>query len=465
MRKPEDRYDVIVVGAGPGGYSAAGRAGRLGLKTCVIEQDTPGGVCLNWGCVPTKNLIHQAGIFHARLALEAMGGDVDTTRFDYGYVHDQSREAVQTLVTSVERFLKAARAVCIRGTAKIVSRNTVVLDDSSEITGKQIIIATGSRPRQVSGFEFDGNQVLSSRGILSLRELPESLVILGAGAIGCEFAYIMNRFGVRVSLVEMESQILPGEDARAALILERSFKKSGIEVMTGTRAESLEKSPRAVMVTVSEKGDTKKRIEARKVLCAFGRTPNTDSIGLDNIGVATDEGFIPVGDYNQTKVSGVYAVGDVVKTPLLAHVAAREGEIAAEHIAGRATTPRIDLNLIPSAVYCEPQVAGFGLREQQAKGEGISYKKAMLPYRSTGKAVAEGMTEGMFKVLYDPDTEEILGAHIVGYNATELIHEILLARAAGLCPGDIARMIHAHPTLSEGIMELMRMVDPGWSTL
>ena len=461
MAKREGRYDVIVIGAGPGGYSAAARAGGLGLKTCLIEKDTPGGVCLNWGCIPTKNLIHQARIFSSRHALETMESVVDTARFDYGYVNDQSREAVRILTTGVEQLIKRNRVAYIRATATILSRNGVVLDDSSELRGDHIIIATGSRPLQIRGFEFDGNQVLSSTGILSLKELPESLVIRGAGAIGCEFAYIMNRFGVRVSLVEMKKQILPGEDTRAAALLERSFKKSGIEVMTETRAESLEKSPRTITVTVLEKGDTKKRIETRKVLCAFGRMPNTDSIGLDNIGVDTDEGFIPVGDYNQTAVSGIYAVGDVVKTPLLAHVAMREGEIAAEHIAGHETTPRVDLNLIPSAVYCEPQVAGFGLREEQAKDKEIPYKKVMLPYRSVGKAVAGGTTEGMFKVLYDPDTEEILGAHIVGHDATELIHELLLARTAGLRPGDIARMIHAHPTLSEGVMELMRMVHRG----
>jgi len=454
-----DQYDVIVIGAGPGGYSAGVRAGQLGLKACVIERDTLGGVCLNWGCIPAKSLIHQAGIFHSRLEMEKMGLAVDAGRFDYGRVHDQSRAVVETLVAGVEHLLKRNRVEHIRGTARIVSKGRVALDDSTKIEGSNIVIATGSRPLRIDGFEFDEEQVLSSTGILSLRELPESLIILGGGAIGCEFAYIMNRFGVRVHLVEMERHILPAEDGRAAAVLERSFAESGIEVITGGRAESLEKEPGRVTVVLTVKGGGSRRIEARKVLCVFGRTPNTDEIGLGNIGLETDGGFIPVGDYCQTAAQGIYAVGDVVKTPLLAHVASREGEIAVEHIAGHASQARIAVDEVPFAVYCEPQVASFGIGEERAKEEKIPYGKIMLPYRSVGKAVAAGATEGMFKVLYDPETHEILGAHIVGHNATELIHEVLLARTAGLSPRDIARMIHAHPTLSEGVMELMRMMD------
>jgi len=452
-------YDVIILGAGPGGYVAGIRAGQLGLKACVIERETLGGVCLNWGCIPTKNLIHQAGIFHSRLELEEMGCTVDQERFDYEYVYNQSREAVRTLVSGVEQLLKKNRVEHIRATAKIVSRNGVVIDDTTVISGKNIVIATGSRPLQIEGFEFDEEQVLSSTAILSLNKLPDSLIILGAGAIGCEFAYIMNRFGVRVHLVEMEKHILPVEDARVAAVLERSFKESGIEVITGARAESLEKTSEKVTVALTEKKGSAQRIEAQKVLCVFGRTPNTDEIGLERIGLKTEGGFITVGDYYRTEAPGVYAVGDVVKTPLLAHVASREGEIAIEHIAGRTPQPRIDPDTIPSAVYCEPQVASFGLREELAKERNIPYKKVMLPYRGIGKAVAIGRTEGMIKTLHDPETQEILGAHIVGHDATELIHELLLAKTAGLLPGDIAGMIHAHPTLSEGIMQQMRAVD------
>ncbi|MDO9516020.1 MAG: dihydrolipoyl dehydrogenase [Syntrophales bacterium] len=454
-----DEYDVIIIGAGPGGHVAGIRAGQLGMKACVIERDTLGGVCLNWGCIPTKNLIHQAGVFHSHLELEEMGCAVDAGRFDYGYVYNRSREAVRTLVAGVEYLLKKNKVEHIRATAKIVSESTVVLDGTAEISGKNIIIATGSRPLQIEGFEFDEEQILSSTGILSLKKLPESLIILGGGAIGCEFAYIMNRFGVRVHLVEMERHILPGEDARVAAVLERSFKESGIEVITGARANALKKtSGKVTALLTEEKGDSKE-IAAQKALCVFGRTPNTDDIGLENIGLKTEKGFIPVGDYYRTEAPGVYAVGNVVKTPLLAHVASREGEIAVEHIAGRGPQPRIDPDTIPSAVYCEPQVASFGLREEVAKEKKIPYRKVMLPYRGIGKAVAIGKTDGMIKTLHDPETREILGAHIVGHDATELIHEILLAKTAGLLPKDIAGMIHAHPTLSEGIMEQMRAAD------
>ena len=451
-----DGYDVIILGAGPGGYAAGIRAGQLGLTACVIEQDALGGVCLNWGCIPTKNLIHQAGLFHSRFAMEEMGCAVDATGFDYERVHGQSREAVRALVAGVKQILKKNGVEHIRGTAKIVSKGRVVLDDATEITGKNIIIATGSRPLRAEGFDFDEERVLSSTGILSLTRLPESLIILGGGPIGCEFAYVMNRFGVRVHLVEMERHLLPHEDARIAAVLERSFRESGIEVIAGARAESLERVPGGITVFVTEKKGTSRRIEARMVLCVFGRTPNTDGIGLEEIGLKTEEGFIPVGDYYQTGVHGVYAVGDVVKTPLLAHVASREGEIAVRHIAGGGGQPRIDPDTIPSVVYCEPQVASFGLGEEAAKERKTPYSKVMFPYRGIGKAVATGRTEGMIKVLHDPKTDRILGAHIVGHDATELIHEILLARTAGLSPREIAGMIHAHPTLSEGIMELMR---------
>ncbi|MBN2539286.1 MAG: FAD-dependent oxidoreductase, partial [Deltaproteobacteria bacterium] len=251
-------YDVIIMGAGPGGYVAGIRASQLGLKACIIEKDTLGGICLNWGCIPTKSLIYQAGIFHSRFELEKMGLAVDTRAFDYGYVHDQSREAVRFLVTGVEYLLKKNKIDHVQGTARIVSKNRVALEDQTEITGKNIIIATGSRPLQMQGFEFDEKQVLSSTGILSLKKLPDSLIILGAGAIGCEFAYIMNRFGVKVHLVEMEKHILPIEDARAVAVLARSFKDNGIDISTGARANYLEKRSGQVTVTLTEENGNSK---------------------------------------------------------------------------------------------------------------------------------------------------------------------------------------------------------------
>jgi dihydrolipoyl dehydrogenase len=453
------RYDVVIIGAGPGGYVAGIRAAQLGLKACVIEKDNPGGVCLNWGCIPSKNLLHQAEIFESRKDLEAMGVGVDTSGFDYAKVHKNSRQATQQLVKGVSFLLKKNKVDVIQSTAKIAAKDKVTLSDGTQIAAKNILIATGSRPFTLPGFEFDETQVLSSTGILSMSKLPKSLVILGAGAIGCEFAYVMNAFGVVVTLVEMVDHILPFEDEETVSVLVGSFKKSGIRMMTGTRALSLEKSKDQVTVTLKEKGGEKKTVSADKALCVFGRTPNTDDIGLENIGVNTEKGYIPVGDYYQTNVPGVFAIGDVVATPLLAHVASKEGEIAVEYMAGHSTDACIDANQIPSAIYCEPQVASFGLRESQAKEENINYKKMVFPYRGVGKPVAIGKADGMVKILYDADTTEILGGHIVGQDATELIHEILLAKSAELLPEDIAKMIHAHPTIAEAIKEGMLGVD------
>jgi dihydrolipoamide dehydrogenase len=455
-----DEYDVIVVGAGPGGYVAAIRAAQLGLATCVIERDRPGGVCVNWGCIPTKNIIHQARLFSSRTELARMGVAVDTGGFDYGRVHEQSRSVADTLAAGVEYLLKKNKVTLVRGTARIAARNKVVVEDGTEIVGKNLLIATGSRPSQVPGIEFDEKQVLSSNGVLSLKKLPKSLIILGAGAIGCEFAYIMNAFGADVHLVEMEEHILPLEDPEIVAVLHESFVESGISVMTGSRAVSLEKSGQKVTVTLEEKGGRLTEVDAEKVLCVFGRTPNTDGIGLENIGLGTDSmGYIAVGDHYQTRIEGVFAIGDVVATPMLAHVAFKEGEIAVEYMAGRNPEPRIDLGAIPSAVFCEPQIASFGLKEDQALERGLRYETAAFPYRGLGKAVAIGKAEGMAKVLYDAETQEIMGAHIVGQEATELIHEILLAKTAELLPENIARMMHAHPTMSELVMEQMRGVE------
>jgi dihydrolipoamide dehydrogenase len=306
----------------------------------------------------------------------------------------------------------------------------------------------------IKGFEFDEKQVLSSTGILDMKKLPKSLVILGGGAIGCEFAFVMNAFGVEVTVVEMVDHLLPTEDFECAAVLEESFNKAGITIHTGTRATSLKRSAKAVTVALTTpKGDIS--VTAEKALVVFGRRPNTEDLGLDTLGINADErGFIPVGDYNQTSARGVFAIGDVTSTPLLAHVASREGEIAVEYIAGHAGgMKQVDPDSVPSAIYCEPQVAGFGLREDQAKSKGIQIKKSVFPYRGIGKAVAVGKPEGLVKLIADPNTGEILGGHVVGLNATEILHEILLAKTAELLPEDITRMIHAHPTLSEGVME------------
>ncbi|HPT78812.1 MAG TPA: dihydrolipoyl dehydrogenase [Candidatus Atribacteria bacterium] len=459
MMKQDFDYDLLVLGGGPGGYVAAIRASRLGLKTAVIERDKLGGVCLNVGCIPSKSLIHQAKMFDSLGELESLGVTVDRKGLDHKKVYSKSRKAADTLSRGVSYLMKKNGIDVIQAEGVITGKNEISLSTGRKVTGRFIIIATGSRPKVIPGFEFDEKYVLSSTGALMLDKLPEKMLILGAGAIGVEFAYIMNSFGVEVVLVELMDRILPLEDEEISSLLARSFTKAGIKVMTGAKALSVSVEGDKARVELEDNKGTRSAVTVDKVLVAVGRTPNTDGIGLENIGIATEKGYIPVGDYYRTSVEGIYAIGDVVNTPLLAHVASKEGEIAAEDIAGISTQKRIDPLSIPGAVYCEPQVASFGLSEWRAKKEGVPYEKASFPYRGAGKSVAVGQPDGFVKVLYDPRTKELLGAHIIGADATEIIHELLLIRAAELLPEDVASMVHAHPTISEVVMEVMRAVE------
>jgi dihydrolipoamide dehydrogenase len=453
--------DLIIIGAGPGGYVAAIRAAQLGLKTTVVEKDAPGGVCLNWGCIPSKNLIHQASIFHELTEMEKVGVKVDRSSLDYAAVQAGSRTAVKTLTNGVRGLLKRNGVEYIQGTAKITRDGEVTVDESQKLSTRNILVATGSRPMLVPGFEFDEQSILSSTGILAMKKLPESLLVLGAGAIGCEFAYVMNSFGVKVTLIEALDHILPTEDMEVCAVLDREFRSSGIDVRVKTRVEALSRSEKGVTATLTAADGKTETVSSEKALVVFGRVPNSENVGLRRMGVKLGKGgYVKVGDYYQTSVPGIYAIGDLTTTPALAHVASAEGEIAVEHMAGLKPHQRsVDPSLVPSAIYCEPQVAGFGLREDQAKAEGKPVKKSIFHLRGAGKTIAVGKPAGLVKVLCDPETDELLGAHIVGHNATELLHELLLARSAELLPEDISGMIHAHPTISEALMEVMRGVN------
>ncbi len=454
-------YDLIIIGAGPGGYVGAIRAKQLGLNVCVIEKDKAGGVCLNIGCIPSKSLVHQAESFHSIHDLERMGIKVDMSDFDYSKAQAESRKTADQLSKGVGFLLKKNKVEYVEGTAEITGEHEVTVDGDRKISADNIMIATGSRPRELKGFEFDGTTIMSSDDILMRTKLPKSMLVLGAGAIGCEFTHIMSRFGVEVTLIEMLEHILPTEDEEAAKVLARSFKKRKIPMYTSAKAAHPTVKDGKVVIDVETKKGTK-TLEAETLLVTVGRAPNTENIGLENVGIKTEKGFIPIGDYYQTSVSSIFAVGDVVgDTPQLAHVASKEAELVVEHLAGEKVGPRLDPTTIPAGVYTEPEVAGFGYTEEQAKQQGFQAASESFPIRGAGKSVAIEKTEGMVKIVYDTNTQEILGARIVGTQATDLIHELLLARSSELVTTDISKMIHAHPTLSEAVMEAARATE-GW---
>ncbi|HOO32170.1 MAG TPA: dihydrolipoyl dehydrogenase [Thermotogota bacterium] len=453
-------FDLIIIGAGPGGYVGAIRAAQLGLKTAIVEKDKPGGVCLNIGCIPSKALIHQAEKFNAIKDLEKMGVKVDTSGFNYQEVFKKSRLTSKKLSKGVEFLLKKNQVEYFAGEAKFVDAKTLRIDDEEVIKAENIIIATGSRPRQIPGFAFDEEKVLSSTGALMLEKLPERILILGSGAIGMEFTHVMNSFGVEVHLVEMMETLLPTEDADISQELEKAFRKRKVRIYTSTKATGYTETKEGLKVTLEAKDGSTSEVVVDQILVAVGRATNVENIGLEDIGVKTERGFIPVGDYYETDVKGVYAVGDVVASPLLAHVASKEAEIAVEHIAGRKVEKQLDPMLIPGAVYCEPEVGSFGLREKDADPETTVVSR--FPYKAIGKATAVEQADGFFKLITDKETGCLLGASIVGAQATELIHELLLAKDMKISMEKVAELIHAHPTLSEGLMEAARM-SQGWA--
>jgi dihydrolipoamide dehydrogenase len=451
-------YDVAIIGAGPGGYVAAILAAQKGLTTCVVEKAELGGVCLNWGCIPSKSLIHNASKFLAARELEKFGVAVETNGFRYEAVHAASRTAASTLSRGIAALLEKNKIEVFRAKATLLRGKKISLEGPASspksISSSSVIIATGSQPAALPGFAFDEKHILSSTGALSLTHLPGSLVILGAGAIGCEFAYVMNAFGVKVTLVEIANRILPNEDVDAARILQAEFQKSGIEVVTGARALSWKRTSSSLSVEI-ERVTSKSQFGCDQILVAAGRIPNTKGLGLEAAGVDCDgRGYVITRSHYETTSPGIYAIGDVIDTPALAHVASKEAEIVIDRITGRQDSPaRVDPAGIPSAIYCEPQVAGFGLHEEAATTAGLKVKKSIFPFRAAGKAVAIGETVGQVKILADCETGEILGGHIVGHNATEIIHELLLAKTGEMTVQDLTHMIHAHPTFSEAVRE------------
>lgn len=450
-----ERYDLVVIGAGPGGYVAAIRAAQLGLRTAVVEKDRPGGVCLNWGCIPSKAILTSAELYEDLKHGEPYGIKVSGLSFDYAQVIRRSREVAGRLAKGVEYLLKKNKIPLVRGAGRIEGGNRVVVEadgqDPQRLDTDRILLATGSRERTLPGLEVDGAQVITSFEALTDREIPESIVIIGGGAIGVEFAYVYRTFGSRVTVVEMEPQLLPGVDADVARELERAFEKKGIEVLTGTAYDRLEKYPGRVEVMLTG-GDGPKERTANKVLVAVGRAPLSDGLGLEDAGVGVERGFIQVDERLRTANPAVSAIGDVNGPPLLAHAASEEGIAAVEFMAGR-REQAVDPTRIPACIYCQPQVAVFGLSEDQARDRGHEVKVGKFPFRALGKALASGHDEGLVKLVVEKEYGEILGCHIVGRGATDLIAEIGLARTLEATTAELTETVHAHPTLSEAILE------------
>ncbi len=457
------QYDLVVIGAGPGGYVAAIRASQLGLCVAIVEKDQPGGVCLNIGCIPSKSLIHQARLFsEGRALIEKAGGMVSLEGFNYQTIWRASRLAAERLSKGVSFLLKKNKIDLIKGVARLAGASSVAVDGpegEQHLRAGAIILATGSRPRSIPGFDIDEQRILSSTGLLMRDSLPRRLLILGAGAIGMEFAYIMRAFGVSVTVVELLPRVLPLEDEEASKIVEKQFRARGVSIHIGARAASAETVGDHLVVHGTDSNNTPFDIETDAVLVSIGRTPNTEGLGLESLGMRMEKGFVVTGDYHETSCAGIYAIGDITTYPQLAHAASKAGEIAAERIAHLLRgTPNpqektLDRNRIPSAVYCEPEVASFGLSEAKAKEAGIRHAIARFPYRGNGRAVATEAPEGQAKIVFDPDSHGILGASLVGEGAADLIHEILLAAQAELTLEDVADLVHAHPTVSEVLME------------
>lgn len=454
MAEHRDVYDVVVIGGGPGGYVAGIRAGQLGLRAAVVEKAELGGVCLNWGCIPTKALLKNAEVVGYFKDADTWGISFDNLKVDFGVAVKRSRQVVKRLTTGVAALLRKHKVDVIRGEATLADRDTLRVKGETEqtIRARNIVIATGSRAKSLPGLTIDGQRVISSDHAVVLGEVPKSIIIMGAGAVGMEFATIFHAYGSAVTVVEMLPNVLPLEDEEVSATLARSFTRQGIKLMTNTRVEGVELAGDSIHVRVSA-GDKTDTLTSDKVLVAIGRAPNSENLGLEQVGVKTERGFIPVDQMMQTNVEGIYAIGDVVGPPLLAHKAMHEGILVMEHIAGQDPHP-VNYANMPACTYCHPEVASIGLTEKAAREQGYELQIGKFPFQANGRALGSGDYEGFVKLLVDKKYGEILGCHIIGTGATEMIHEIALARTAELTPAEIIATIHAHPTLSEAVGEV-----------
>jgi dihydrolipoamide dehydrogenase len=452
------KFDLIVVGSGPGGYVAAIRAAQLGMQVGIVERESLGGICLNWGCIPTKALLKSAQVFEYLQHADAYGLSVGSAKADFTAVIKRSRGVADSMSKGVQFLMKKNKITVISGSGKLVRGKKVeVTDDSGKKEtheANHIIIATGARAKELPNLKIDGKHIIEYRKAMSLENQPKKMVVVGAGAIGVEFAYFYNALGTEVTVVEfLEQGLVPREDPDISKELAKSFKKAGIKVLAGTSVEKVDTKGKQCSVTVKDRKSGKEEvIECDVVLSAVGVSPNTEDIGLETLGIKTDKGMILVDQYYQTNVPGIYAIGDVVPGPALAHVASAEGIICVEKIAGQNPEP-MDYNNLPSCTYCSPEIASVGITEAEAKEKGLDIKVGKFPFTASGKAKAAGAPEGFVKVIFDAKYGEWLGAHMIGYNVTELIAEVVVARKLETTGHEIIKSVHPHPTMSEAVME------------
>ncbi len=449
-------YDVLVIGSGPGGYVAAIRASQLGMKAAVIEKESIGGICLNWGCIPTKSLLKSAQAYEYAKHAADYGVTIEgEVKADFSAMVKRSRDVAGGMSKGVQFLFKKNKIETISGFGKLAGKNTVeVTDDSGKkktYKAKHIILATGARSRELPNLKIDGEKIIGYRKAMSLDKQPKSMVVVGSGAIGSEFAYFYQSIGTDVTLVEFMPTIVPNEDEEVAKQLERSFKKMKMKVMTGSTVEKVDISGKKCKVTIkTKKGE--ETVEADIVLSAVGISPNTENIGLEDVGVKTEKGRVKVDEFYRTNVEGVYAIGDILEGPALAHVASAEGIVCVEKIAGKNPEP-IDYNNIPGCTYTSPEVSSVGLTEAKAKEAGYEIKVGKFPYSASGKASAAGQKDGFVKLIFDAKYGELLGAHMIGGNVTEMIAEMVVAKKLEITGHELLKTIHPHPTMSEAVME------------
>ncbi len=445
-------YDAVIIGGGPGGYVAAIRAGQLGLKTALVEKDEVGGVCLNWGCIPSKVLLRNAEVLSLFQRAEEFGISFDNLQYDFGKAVARSRTVVKRLTIGVESLLKKNKVDHIKGYARLRDAHTVeVKGNSQTLTSSNVIVATGARTRPVPGLEVDGESLITSREALELPEVPSPVVVVGGGATGVEFAYLYKAYGAEVTVVEMLPHLVPNEDEEMSQQLERSFCRQGIEVLTGSRVAAVKKWSGGVSLTVESPEGTKE-LDCQKVLVAVGVQGNSDGLGLEELGIEIEKSFIKIDERMQTNLQGIYAIGDVTGKLLLAHVAQAQGIVAVETVVGM-ESPALNYKKMPRATYCQPQVTSFGYTEKEAVDMGYSVKVGRFPFRANGKALALGESDGLAKVVADSESGEILGAHMIGAEVTEMLPELVLTSLLGGSVKELGWLVHSHPTLSEAVKE------------